>query len=484
MRSEKEKLPGEETLSEKGTLPGKDTVKIEKEEKIPSQEAGMTSGTPWKVLLRFALPLMAANMLQQLYNTVDTLVVGNFDSQLSLSAVGSCSYLVMLFLALAMGLSLGAGVLAAQALGAGDEEKLRRIGGTGIVFLLAVGAVMTGVIWFAGPFVLRGLIHVPEEIYELSVLYLRTYCLGTVFQYGYNAVAALLRSMGDSKSSLYFLLVTSAANVVLDILFVVVFHMSVAGVGLATTISQGISMAAAFWYMFRKYPMFGWDRRYYRIKAELVKKIVATGIPMALSQMVTSVGFMLLQRVVNSYGVDMAASYTVACRLEIYMLVPNNSIANAMSTYAGQNYGAGKPDRIYRGNRQASLLLLGLDGVIGVLVFFFARPLTGLFNLHGPSVAYCITHLRIVSFDFLIHALRSPVTGVFQGVGKTKLSMYGFMLEILVRLVSAYALTGIIGPGAVWWPEVIAFGVSAAFIWYLYLSEIWKRDLQMEEAGR
>lgn len=437
----------------------------------------MLKQKPWKSILKFALPLMAANTLQQLYNTVDTLVVGNFDSQSSLAAVGSCSYLVMLFLALAIGLSTGSGILISQSYGANDTNKMKRVSGTSITFLTMLGLLMSIVTWFIGPYILKYVIKVPNSIYSLSVLYLRSYAIGLVFQYGYNAIAASLRALGDSQSSLYFLLITSICNIVLDLVFVIVFNWSVIGVGLATTISQCISMIIAYIYMAKKYPMFKYEKNIYHNDKSIIKSIIDLGVPMAFAQMVSSLGFMLLQRVVNSYGEMMAASYTVACRLEIYMLVPNIAISQAIATYTGQNYGAKKFNRIKQGIMQSNFILIAIDLIIGILVFMFTYQLIGLFNLNGLSIIYCATHLRIVAADFILNGLRGTVLGAFQGVGKSKLSMYCSATEIICRVIFAYALSSVLGPGAVWWPEVIAFAVSMIMAYVMYYSNYWQKDL-------
>lgn len=437
----------------------------------------MLKQKPWKSILKFALPLMAANTLQQLYNTVDTLIVGNFDSQSSLAAVGSCSYLVMLFLALAIGLSTGSGILISQSYGANDTHKMKKVSGTSITFLTMLGLLMSIVTWFIGPYILKYVIKVPNSIYSLSVLYLRSYAIGLVFQYGYNAIAASLRALGDSQSSLYFLLITSICNIVLDLVFVIVFNWSVIGVGLATTISQCISMIIAYIYMAKKYPMFKYEKNIYHNDKSIIKSIIDLGVPMAFAQMVSSLGFMLLQRVVNSYGEMMTASYTVACRLEIYMLVPNIAISQAIATYTGQNYGAKKFNRIKQGIMQSNFILIIIDLIIGILVFMFTYQLIGLFNLNGQSIIYCATHLRIVAVDFILNGLRGTVLGAFQGVGKSKLSMYCSATEIICRVIFAYALSSVLGPGAIWWPEVIAFAVSIIMAYVMYYSNYWQKDL-------
>ena len=215
----------------------------------------MTEGAPWKHIVNFMLPVLLGSLLQQLYNTVDTIVVGNFASEEALSAVGTTGTFTFFFLAIAMGLSAGNGVVIAQYFGAGDEENVRSNAATGILFLMILGVVAAalGVI-FARP-AFKYLIAVPEEILPLTVQYFVIYSVGLIFQYGYNIFSAILRAVGDSNATLYFLLISSVANVLLDLLFVAVFKWGVVGAAVATVISQLGSLIAAYFYMTRKYPI-------------------------------------------------------------------------------------------------------------------------------------------------------------------------------------------------------------------------------------
>ena len=309
----------------------------------------LTRGTPWKLILQFALPIMAGNLLQQLYNTADTIIVGNFNGQQALSAVGACASLTVLFTALAIGFSIGAGVLISQYFGASRERELRQYAATAIVLMLAMGLFMSLAGVVSARFLLERVLGTPEALLPMTLLYFRIYAAGLVFQFGYNIAAALLRALGDSKATLYFLLVSSILNVVLDLAFVAGLGLGVAGAAVATVISQIASCVIGFAYMHRKYALLRFSLRELRLDVKTAGRILQVGAPMAIQQSIVSCGFLFLQRLVNLYGESMIASYTVATRMENILMIPILGVQNTMATFAGQNMGAQRPDRVSRG---------------------------------------------------------------------------------------------------------------------------------------
>lgn len=249
----------------------------------------MTEGTPWKHIVRFALPVLLGSLLQQLYNTVDTIIVGNFTSEEALSAVGTTGTMTFFFLAIAIGFSAGNGVVIAQHYGAKDEKGVRRNASSGIFFLMILGliAAIAGIL-LAKPIFAR-LIVVPEEILSLTIQYFCIYCVGLIFQYGYNIYSSILRAVGDSSATLYFLLISSVANVLLDLLFVVVFRWGVAGAAIATDLAQLGSLVAAHIYMNKKYPIFRFALSDYKWDGQVIRKTIQIGMPISLQLVI--VGF-------------------------------------------------------------------------------------------------------------------------------------------------------------------------------------------------
>lgn len=261
----------------------------------------MTSGTPWKQILVFSLPVFIGLLLQQLYNTVDTIVVGNFGSEAALSAVGTTGSLTFLFLAIANGFSAGAGVLTSQYFGAGKNDEMRKAASVAITLLIIMGAVASVFGVLVSFPAMKYLLAVPDGILDIAVTYFSIYCLGLIFQFGYNIVASLLRSIGDSKASMYFLLIASIVNIGLDLLFVAVFKMGAAGAAIATDISQALSCIAAFVYMYRRYPAFRFRKTDFRLDKSIIGQIAKMGFPVTLQQMIAGLGIVFIQRAVNEF---------------------------------------------------------------------------------------------------------------------------------------------------------------------------------------
>ena len=339
----------------------------------------LLTGNPWKGILAFMFPVFTGLLLQQFYNTADTIIVGNFASEAALAAVGACGVLTMAFLALANGFSAGACVLIAQLFGAGETEKMRRQASSALLTMIGMGIVATVVGVLISRYALRYILATPENLLSMADTYFKIYALGLVFQFGYNIIAAILRGIGDSKATLYFLLIASIINVVLDILFVYNFDMGVAGAAIATDIAQIVSCIAAFIYMVKKYPLFRWKLKEFTFEWKLAKLTLQRGFPMALQQLIVSVGFVFIQRAVNSYGEAMTASYSVAQKLETYMTLPANALMTTQSTYTAQNIGAGKMDRVMTGAKHTVVISEVISICILAVVFVFTTPIVTAF---------------------------------------------------------------------------------------------------------
>lgn len=446
------------------------------------KEQNFTEGTPWKQILLFAIPIFLGNILQQLYNTVDTIVVGNYESQLALNAVGTTACLTMFFITLANGFSTGAGVLVAQNYGANRMDAVRRYAGTALLLLLGMGviSVVAGV-FLCAP-VLRYVLAVPDSFYTSAVLYFQLYSLGLAFQFCYCVIAAILRALGDSRATLYFLLIASVLNIALDLLLVAGLHWGVAGAAIATDISQFFSCLAAIIYMYRKYPVFRWKRGELRFESKLAAEILRTGLPMAMHQLVVSMGFIFLQRAINSYGDAMIASFTVEQRIENYLWQPTTAVMITMANYTGQNVGAGKLDRVTHGARQALILSELTTAAVSVLVFLFARQIIALFAIDAAATFYCVTHLRVASVILLTFAGFYPLLGLFQGAKQGHVGMITASVSLGIRVVTVYTLCylPLFGYTIIWWSVLFGWLVAGAATWIYYLSGRWKRNLALE----
>lgn len=439
-------------------------------------ERKMTSGTPWKQILLFSLPVFIGLLLQQLYNTVDTIIVGNYASEAALSAVGTTGSLTFLFLAVANGFSTGAGVLTSQYYGAGRYEEMRKAGGVSVSLLIVMGAVAMILGLIAGRTALTYLLAVPENFRDIAVTYFLVYCLGLLFQFGYNIVAALLRSVGDSKASMYFLLIASIVNIGLDLLFVAVFKMGAAGAAIATDISQALSCIAAFIYMYRKYPLFRFGREDFRLDGEIISQISRMGFPVTLQQMIAAFGILFIQRAVNGYGQAMTASFTVGSRIELYAQMPLNSFYMALATYVGQNIGAGNLDRVRKGARQTMLLSFIVTIIIAELILVFSEQLIDLFGISDQAAEYCRQHLKVTVMAFVLQSVYLPLFGVFQGAGDGFAITRTAAVALGIRVLTTYTLCylPLFGYRIVWWNMMFGFIGGFIITWVHYLRRTWQ----------
>lgn len=438
----------------------------------------MVEGTPWKHILRFALPVLAGSLLQQLYNTVDTIIVGNVNGEDALSAVGTTTSFTFMFLALAMGFSAGNGVIVSQHYGAENEKQVKRSASTGILLLLGMGVISTVLaLVLSGP-AYTYLIDVPKEILDQTLVYFRVYAIGLVFQFGYNIFSSILRAVGDSAATLYFLLISSVLNILLDLLFVAVFKWGVMGAALATDIAQAGSFVAAYIYMIKKYPMFHFGIREFIWDTVLAKKTLIVGLPIALQMAIASLGFTFIQRAVNGFGKAMTASFTVGQRIEMYLNLPCNAFQTTLATYAGQNIGAGKMENVKRGVRQTLVISLIMTVVISALVWIFAEAIIGLFGIGSEAMTYCREHLRTIAFINLILGMYIPLFGVFQASNHGSACMVVATAALGVRVLVTYLFrySEFFGNTIIWWNGLFGFGMGFLISWIYYLSGRWQKN--------
>lgn len=438
----------------------------------------MTEGKPWKHIIKFALPILAGSLLQQLYNTVDTIIVGKVYGEDALSAVGTTVSFTFLFLALAMGFSSGNGVVVAQFYGAKDEKQVRINASTGILLLMGMGLVATVVGFLVSRPAYTHLVAVPAELLEQTLVYFRVYLLGLIFQFGYNIFSAILRAVGDSAATLYFLLISSVINILLDLLFVAGFRWGVMGAALATDVAQAASFVAAYFYMIKKYPIFRFRLREFVWDNRSAGKTMVVGFPIALQMIVASFGMTFIQRAVNGFGKEMTASFTVGQRIEMYLNLPCTAFQTTLATYAGQNIGAGRLDRVKLGVRQTILIVLVMTVCISALVWVFAGNLIELFGISDQAAVYCLSHLRTIALVNIILSMYIPLFGVFQaanhGGAGTIVATGALSVRVLVTYLFRYSL--FFGFTIIWWNGLFGFGMGFLISWTYYLSGWWQKN--------
>lgn len=443
-----------------------------------SSQIDMTTGPILSLVVSFALPLCIGSILQQLYGTVDTLIIGNFCSSKSLAAVGTAVFPLEIFSFLFMGIGTGASILVSQYVGTGDNDRLKRLTHTSITFLyiFAIPASIIGVL--TGAPILR-LMQVPEDVLPYALSYLQIVALGQLGSLGYNMNAGLLRGLGDSKSSLLFLVVSCILNIFLDILFIAIFHMDVAGAALATSIAMFVSWIMSILYIRKHYPDLEFSYFPQRSDKEMFGNILKLGIPLGINNSFFSAGHIVLQTLVNAQGATFMAACSVGDKLSGIANVAISAFASAASTFAGQNLGARKMDRLKKGTRQISILAGGVCFILCMTVSVFCRPLLQLFT-HDPAIIdMAMTYIWVFLPPFWTYAVLSVIISISNGIGDVKYSLIMNILMLWAVRVPAAFLVDALGGG----PYIIAsypisyvFGMIAMI--FFFKTRSWKRLFQ------
>ncbi len=436
----------------------------------------MTTGSPAGHIIKFALPLLLGNLFQQLYNMVDSLVVGNFVGADALAAVGTCGSMNFLFFSLSSGLAIGIGVIVAQFFGAGDEQQVRKTIANSI-YVLAGAAVLVSIIGFIFcPQILR-LLQTPDDIIGDSIIYMRTTCASIVFIAAYNGIASMLRALGDSKTPLYFLMISSVINVVLDLVFVLCFQWDVFGVALATIIAQAISAITCMIFAYYKVPYFRLTKEQLRPEMGIIVNSVKLGVPIALQNSMIAVSCMVLQGVVNTFGETIMASYTIIGRIEQIVQQPFSSLGTALTTYCGQNMGAGKVDRVRKGFRQSILMVLIFSLCMIPIAYIFGEQIIGAFVKEPEVIAIGKQALRINSLCYFGLGMIYAPRAVLNGCGDTGFAMINGFAEVACRVLYSQILTRIpiLGFWGIWLTTGATWVTTAVVCVIRYFSGAWRK---------
>ncbi|MDO4297555.1 MAG: MATE family efflux transporter [Lachnospiraceae bacterium] len=401
----------------------------------------MTEGTIWKKIVAFTLPMLIGNIAQQLYNTVDSIVVGRYVGDNALAAVGSASPILNLMIVLFMGISVGAGIMVSQYFGAKDRESLS--GTIGCCITLTVIASLF--LMVISPLVIRPLLqflHTPDSIIDWCTSYLLILMEGIAGMAYYNILGGILRGLGDSVSALVYLLVATFLNIVLDILFVASFDMGVAGVALATAIAQTISALLCLLKLMRMKEIFDMKLRYLKINRNHAWTIIRLGLPSGLTQAIFSMAMIVVQSLTNSFGEMFIAANVIIMRVDGFAMMPNFSFGTAMTTYAGQNVGAKKYDRVTQGAKEGTFIAVAVSTVITVLILIFGKYLMGIFTETEELVDLSMRMMRILAVGYIAMAVTQSLSGVMRGAGDTMTPMWISLLTTVgVRVPLAYGIS-------------------------------------------
>ena len=398
------------------------------------RDADMTQGSIWRQLVGFSVPMAIGLLFQQLYNTVDTIVVGQFVSTQALAAVGSTSSIINMLVGLSAGLSTGASVIISQCYGAHDHRSLHDAVHTTIRPPLSCRCARFGVM-IVEP--MLAMMSTPDDVMNEARTYLTIYFAGISGLFVYNMGSGILRAVGDSKRPLYFLLFSAVINTIFDLVFVIVFHMGVEGVAYATILAQFFSALLVLFVLTHDHAPYGIRWRDLRLSHGMLRRILAIGLPSGVQQAITSFSNVFVQSYINFFGSACMAGWSSYNKLDVFVLIPMQSVALALTTFVGQNYGAGRMDRARKGVWQALWMTLSVTAVLCVAIVLGARPLNRLFTADEEVISYGVRFISIISPFYLACCFNQIYAGALRGAGDAKTPMY-IMLFSFVLFRQAY----------------------------------------------
>lgn len=401
----------------------------------------MTVGTPWKSILTFTIPMLLGNIAQQLYNTVDTIVVGKYIGDNALSAVGSAGPIINMLLVLFIGISAGASIMVSQYFGAKNREALSYSIGNCITVTAICCVVL---ILVAAPFIkpILAVLNTPESIIDWCADYLMISLVGIAGLAYYNILSGIIRGMGDSFSALIYLLVATVLNIGLDIFFVAVVQMGVSGVALATVIAQCVSSILCLIKLTRMRENFDFGAKYLKPVGSYVKTIVRLGLPSGITQAIFSSAMIMVQSLTNQFGEQFIAANVVIMRVDGFAMMPNFSFGTALTTFAGQNVGAGLYDRVTKGAKQGTLMAVGCSTAITLIILLFGKGLMGIFTDTAELVELSYRLMKILAVGYIAMAVTQSLSGVMRGAGDTMTPMWISMIQTVgIRVPVAYLIS-------------------------------------------
>ena len=444
-----------------------------------NRSTDMTTGSIWKRMVSFAVPVFLGNLCQQLYNTVDSVIVGKFVGKQALAAVASSGNLIFMMTGFFMGLFIGAGIVIAQYFGARNYEKVRSAVHTDIAFALCCGVLLTLLGVFFTPTILTWM-RTPADVLSTSILYFRLYFLGSLATILYNAGMGILQAVGDSRSPLYYLVISSVVNVALDLLFVGAMDMGVAGAAVATVISQVVSAVLCIIKLTRSDGPYRLEIKRIGFDLPLLKKITSQGVPSGVQNSIIAIANVVVQSNINTFGSDAMAGCGSYSKVEGFVFLPITAFAMALTTFIGQNLGAGQFDRAKQGARIGILCSMAMAELIGVALFFLAPYAMRLFNDDPAVVAIGVRQSHIESLFFCFLAFAHGVSAVLRGAGRAQVPMYTMLGCWCILRVSYITLALNVWPdiATIFWAYPITWSVSCVVFLLYYLKADWVHALE------
>ncbi|WP_163717417.1 MATE family efflux transporter [Mangrovibacterium lignilyticum] len=442
-----------------------------------------TEGSEARLILQFSIPLVLGNIFQNLYNIVDSVIVGNFLGKEALGAVGASFPIIFTLISMVIGIGSGASTVISQYFGAKQLDQVRRTIDTIFIFFLFSSILVTsiGIVFSRSIFVL---LQLPEEMLPEAITYLNIYLSGMFFFFGFAGISSILRGMGDAKTPLRFMILSTVNNIVFDLLFVVVFKWGIEGVALATVVSQALAFFSATWYLNKKHPIINLSFRKYFFDKSIFKSCVRIGLPTGFQQSFIAFGMMAIMGIVNTFGTNAVAAYTAAMRVDSFAKMPALTFSSALSSFVGQNLGAFQEKRARRGLKMTIVFSLTYSVIISLIIIVFGKYIIRIFTPDEAVISIGQDYLVIVSSFYLLLSVMFAFTGFLRGAGATLIPMLTTLTSLyLVRIPLAYWLSDLIGVNGIWWAEPAAWLIGMIILIVYYFTGRWKGKVVIKDSS-
>ncbi len=447
------------------------------------KQVDMINDNPTSSLVFFALPVIVGNLFQQLYNIVDSVVVGRCVGGDALAAVGTSSSITFLFVAIATGSSIGSGVVISQLYGAKQTKEMMTSIYTAILSIVAIALVLTGIGVLFNQSILK-IMHTPDKLFGEAALYLQIYFYGLVFLFLYNITNAVFNALGESKIPLGFLTFSSVLNIVLDLVLVLRAKMGVAGVAWATLISQALAAVLSIGVLLFRLRRFEVEGKIKYFDFSALSRMVKIAVPSMIQQSIVSVGTVCVQSLVNTFGSVVMAGYAAATKIDNIAINPMVNIGNAVSTFTAQNIGANKPERVKKGYRAGIMMNAVICAIIFLLVFLFGEHVIGIFMDRGKSadaIEVGVRYIRVVSVFYFLMGFLNVTNGVLRGSGDIRFFMFSTLCNFFSRVILAYVLSMFIAESAIWWAIPMGWIIGLSVSRMRYQTGKWKQKSLVDD---
>jgi putative MATE family efflux protein len=435
----------------------------------------LSVGKESRLIFQFAMPMLIGNVFQQLYNIIDSVVVGQYIGKEALAAVGASFPFIFTLISLVIGIAVGATIIISQYFGAKDYHNVKRTIDTLHIFMFFTSIVVSVAgITLSEP--IFRLTRLPEDILPYAEEYFDVYMLGTVFFFGFNSISAILRGLGDSRTPLYFLVISTVLNIILALLFVIVFKWGVKGTAWATVISQAVALVLAIIYLNRTHDLV--KLKWHRLEFDraIMNKSIRIGFPVGFQQAFVALSMMAMYWLVNRFGTNTTAAYSVVFRIDSFASMPAMNFAMALSAFVGQNLGARKPERVKKGLISTFFMTAVISVSISLACIFFGDPIMRIFTKDAEVIQIGEVYLRIVTGFYIFFSTMFVVGGVMRGAGDTFIPMLiTFFALWVVRIPLGYYMSEHFGPSGIWWAIPIAWIIGLSLSFSYYLSGRWKK---------